>query len=101
LNDNDYHRVRVVDNNANFIMCINPFFSGTEQFIDTPAKLPDPSLFEDIFEPYVRLEMITPAEYTGALMELGQSRRGIFQEMKYLTESRSTIVYEVGTIKWM
>ena len=36
-----------------------------EQLIDTPAKLPDPSTFEDIQEPYVRLEMITPTEYTG------------------------------------
>lgn len=41
--------------------------------------------------------MITPAEFTGTLMELGQSRRGIFVEMKYLTESRSTIVYEVNS----
>lgn len=69
---------------------------GSETFIDTPAKLPDPSTFEEIFEPYVRLEMITPSEYVGTLMELGQNRRGIFQEMKYLTPTRSTIIYEVN-----
>jgi GTP-binding protein LepA len=68
---------------------------GVEAFIDTPAKLPDPTLFEQILEPYVKLEMITPTEYTGTLMELGQSRRGIFMEMKYLTPTRSTIIYEL------
>lgn len=66
-----------------------------EQLIDTPAKLPDPTMFQEIQEPYVRLEMITPTEYTGALMDLGQTRRGIFIEMKYLTPMRTTIIYEM------
>jgi GTP-binding protein LepA len=39
--------------------------------------------------------MITPTEYTGALMDLGQTRRGVFMEMKYLTPTRSTIIYEL------
>lgn len=68
---------------------------GVESLIDTPAKLPDPSSFEDILEPYVRLEMMTPTEYTGTLMELGQTRRGIFMELKYMTPTRSTIIYEM------
>jgi GTP-binding protein LepA len=66
-----------------------------ERIIDTPAKLPDPSTFEDIQEPYVRLEMITPTEFTGPLMDLGQTRRGIFLEMKYLTPTRTCLIYEV------
>ena len=74
---------------------LNSDGSKTEQFIDTPAKLPDPSTFDEIQEPYVRLEMITPTEYTGALMDLGQTRRGVFMEMKYLTPTRSTIIYEL------
>lgn len=41
--------------------------------------------------------MMTPTEYTGALMDLGQTRRGIFIEMKYLTPERSTLIYEVCT----
>lgn len=68
---------------------------GSEEFIDTPAKLPDPSTFDEILEPYVLIEMITPSEYNGALMDLAQTRRGIFVEMKYLTPSRTTIIYEV------
>lgn len=68
---------------------------GVEQFIDTPAKLPDPSTFSEIAEPYVRLEMIAPTEYVGPLMELGQSRRGTLIELKYLTPTRSTLLYEL------
>lgn len=69
--------------------------NGEEMLIDSPAKLPDPSQFTEVQEPYVRLEMITPSEYTGTLMELGQSRRGIFQEMRYLTPQRAALVYEL------
>jgi GTP-binding protein LepA len=66
-----------------------------ERYIDTPAKLPDPSTFDEILEPYVRLEIMTPTDYTGSLMELGQSRRGIYQEMKYLTPTRSILIYNI------
>ena len=66
-----------------------------ELLVDTPSKLPDPNEFQEILEPYVRLEMITPSEYVGTLMDLGQTRRGIFIEMKYLTPERSTLIYEV------
>lgn len=66
-----------------------------EVFIDTPAKLPDPTKFQEILEPYVRLEMIAPSEYTGALMDLGQTRRGIFIELKFLTPTRQTLIYEL------
>jgi GTP-binding protein LepA len=66
-----------------------------EVLIDTPARLPDQSTIQDILEPFVRLEMISPSEYTGALMELAKTRRGVFVEMKYLTPTRTTLVYEV------
>eukprot|EP01041_Mallomonas_annulata_P007285 gene7285-14861_t len=66
-----------------------------EILIDTPSKLPDPTMFKEIYEPYVRMEVITPTEYTGPLMELSQNRRGIFIEVKYLTPTRTTIIYEL------
>ncbi len=66
-----------------------------ELLIDTPSKLPDSGLYQDILEPYVKLEIISPAEYTGPLMELATSRRGIYVEMKYLTPTRTLIIYEV------
>ena len=62
---------------------------------NNPNLLPDPNHREKIEEPYVQIEMITPEEYVGTLMELGQSRRGIFKDMKYLAQGRTTIVYEI------
>jgi translation elongation factor EF-4 len=54
---------------------------------------------KSLFQTQVRLEMMTPTEYTGALMDLGQTRRGIFVEMKYLTPERSTLIYEVRILR--
>ena len=68
---------------------------GEVLMIDNPANLPEPHLREKIEEPYVRIEMITPEEYVGTLMDLGQTRRGDFKDMKYLTLGRTTLVYEV------
>ncbi|MCL2937691.1 MAG: translation elongation factor 4 [Trichodesmium sp. MAG_R02] len=63
--------------------------------VDNPNFLPDPNIREKIEEPYVQVEMITPEEYVGTLMELGQSRRGVFKDMKYLAQGRTTLVYEI------
>jgi GTP-binding protein LepA len=63
--------------------------------IDNPSTLPGPQEREKIEEPYVKVEMITPEEYVGTLMELCQNRRGIFKDMKYLTQGRTTLVYEL------
>ena len=42
-----------------------------------------------------RMEIITPTEYVGPLMELAQARRGDFKDMTYLTETRTTLVYDM------
>ncbi|GKU93179.1 hypothetical protein SLEP1_g6795 [Rubroshorea leprosula] len=39
--------------------------------------------------------MLTPKEYIGSLMELAQERRGEFKEMKYITENRASIIYDL------
>ena len=39
--------------------------------------------------------MLTPKDYIGTLMELAQERRGEFKEMKYITENRASITYEL------
>mgnify|MGYP004715466159 CR=1 FL=1 len=43
----------------------------------------------------LQIELLTPKDYIGPLMELAQDRRGEFKEMKYLTESRASIIYEL------
>ena len=63
--------------------------------IDNPSNLPPPNERETIAEPYVQVEMITPEGYVGTLMELCQNRRGIFKDMKYLTQGRTTLIYEL------
>jgi len=68
---------------------------GTVITVDNPSTLPDPTYRESIAEPYVRVETITPEEYVGTLMELCQTRRGEFIDMKYLTPTRTTLIYEI------
>jgi GTP-binding protein LepA len=63
--------------------------------IDNPSALPDPQYREKIEEPYVKVDIITPEEFVGPLMELSQTRRGQFADMKYLTQGRTTLTYEI------
>jgi GTP-binding protein LepA len=67
----------------------------TELIVDAPSKMPDLMRDDIAMEPYVKMEILTPSEYNGAIIELGQDRRGILKEIKYLTPTRSTIVYEL------
>ncbi|MEO0757708.1 MAG: translation elongation factor 4 [Cyanobacteria bacterium J06648_16] len=69
--------------------------SGEVLYIDNPAELPDPQERESIEEPYVRVDILTPEEFVGPLMDLSQTRRGEFKDMKYLTPERTTLVYEI------
>ena len=68
---------------------------GEVLYIDNPSKLPDPQQREKIEEPYVQVDMITPEEFVGTLMELSQNRRGVFKDMKYLTPGRTTLIYDL------
>ncbi len=63
--------------------------------IDTPSKFPELNRDTKTLEPYVKMEILTPSEYNGAIIELGQERRGILKDIKYLTPTRSTIEYEL------
>ncbi|KAL4448946.1 hypothetical protein ABPG77_007663 [Micractinium sp. CCAP 211/92] len=68
---------------------------GQEIIVDCPSKLPEANKLDSISEPYVRLEVITPKEYVGSIMELAQQRRGEYVDMQYLTETRTTLVYNM------
>ena len=63
--------------------------------IDSPARLPERSAFKAILEPFVRLELITPTEFIGSLMELSQSRRGEYVEMNQLSTERASLIYHI------
>ena len=64
---------------------------GSEIEIESPAKLPQPQHIEDYREPWLDLSIITPAAYIGPIMELVQTRRGIFNKMEYLQYGNSVI----------
>ena len=69
--------------------------SGEMVEIDNPALLPPPQYREYIEEPYVKVNIISPNDYTGALMDLCQSKRGIFVNMSYLDTVRVNLEYEI------
>jgi GTP-binding protein LepA len=68
---------------------------GTVVMVENPALLPEATYREFIEEPFVTAHILTPNEYTGALMELCQGRRGIFVDMKYLDPRRASLHYEL------
>ena len=68
---------------------------GEVMEIDNPSLLPDPQQREKIEEPYIKVEIITPENYVGTLMDLCQTRRGIFKDMKYFTQNRTCLIYEL------
>jgi GTP-binding protein LepA len=69
--------------------------SGEIVEVDNPALLPDPNHREKIEEPYVLLHIFLPSDFVGQIMELCQSRRGIFKDMKYIDTKRVQLIYEM------
>ena len=63
--------------------------------IDNPSKLPPPTEIDHIQEPYVKATTIVPKDYVGAIMELSQEKRGEYQTMEYLDETRVSLVYHL------
>ncbi len=68
---------------------------GETVIVDNPADLPAPQSIETIEEPYFRVSIITPKEYTGTLMDLCQTRRGELTKLEYLSPERVELHYEV------
>jgi GTP-binding protein LepA len=63
--------------------------------IENPSKMPDASSVEIIEEPVVAVQLVTPREYIGPLMELCRNRRGTYQSLNYTTPSRAALVYDI------
>lgn len=69
--------------------------SGEIIEVDNPMKLPNPGETQSIEEPYVRAYMIIPKEYMGSILELSESKRGVYVSTQYLDESRAQILYDI------
>ena len=63
--------------------------------VDNPAKLPPMTKIEHIEEPVAKVEILVPSDMVGNVMELVQNRRGEFQTMTYLDETRVDLSYKV------
>lgn len=63
--------------------------------IDNPANLPPAQVRDYIEEPYVKVQIITPNDYVGTLMDLCQTKRGIFINMTYIDKVRANLEYHI------
>ena len=68
---------------------------GTMIQVDNPAFLPEPQKTDHIEEPYVRAQIMVPNDFVGAVMELCQKKRGIYQDMQVIDDNRMNILYEM------
>ena len=68
---------------------------GSVQMIQNPTNLPDPAEIQEIQEPIVKANIMTPKDYVGSIMTLCQNRRGKMTNMEYLTETRVQLDYEL------
>ncbi len=69
--------------------------SGETILIDSPAALPDEADIAEIREPWMLLQIITPTDYYGTVMELVTKRRGVFREQDYPAPNRVQLSFEI------
>ena len=68
---------------------------GTVIEVDNPSDMPDAARLESVEEPYLHITILSPAEYTGTLMDLCQTRRGEMDHMGYLGTDRIELQYVI------
>ena len=69
--------------------------AGEVLTIDNPSNLPNPAMIASMEEPMVEAHIMVPDEFVGAIMDLCQSRRGIFRNMTYIEKTRASLTYEL------
>jgi len=68
---------------------------GETRLIDSPAQLPDEAQVTEIREPWMNIQIITPTDYFGAIMDLSIRRRGIFKKQEYPAPHRVQLDFEI------
>src|SRR5258708_35830018 len=69
--------------------------NGTEKTIHTPAEWPDPSIIARVDEPWMKVEILSPDEYIGGILEIAIQRRAISKDIKYLGQKRVLMEFEM------
>ena len=67
--------------------------NGDIEMVDNPSQFPNPTVIEHVEEPFVNATIIVPKDFVGPVMELSQEKRGEYQNMTYLDETRVMIHY--------
>ena len=67
---------------------------GTMQLLENPSLMPHGSVVDRVEEPYVKARIVAPAEFIGAIMTLGNERRGVYKNMGYVDASRVEFDWE-------
>lgn len=73
--------------------------SGEVMKLYSAVEYPDPSIIESIAEPYVKLEIITPSEYLGGVMELLGKMRSTYKTTNYIDPMRTVLEFEVPLVE--
>jgi GTP-binding protein LepA len=69
--------------------------NGEVSYVDNPSDLPSPDKMELIEEPYVLVSVHTPGTYLGAIFDLCIKKRGVQRDLKYVTQDRVIVEYEI------
>jgi len=67
---------------------------GGVEVVENPSLMPHGSTVDHVEEPYVKARIVAPAEYIGAIMKLGQERRGVYEAMHYVDPTRVDFTWE-------
>ncbi len=68
---------------------------GDELSVENPSKMPERGRIESIEEPYVRVHVVSPAEYIGSIQKLCHDRRGEYLNLEYLDTDRVELRYDI------
>ncbi len=68
---------------------------GAVLLIDNPTNLPSPQYIEMIEEPFIQATIHMPSEFLGSILGLCEAKRGVQRDIKYLSQSRVMLVYEI------
>jgi len=69
------------------------FFDGSEASIKNPQDFPDENKIKEVYEPQMSVEIVTPRNYQGAIMQYVQAQDGVYQNIEYLDSQRCILKY--------
>ena len=69
--------------------------NGETVLIDSPAQLPEEGMVTEIREPWMNIEIITPTDYYGTIMDLAINRRGIYKGQEYPAPHRVQLNFQI------